>query len=417
MLDVPGRDPEDVGLSRFVSGLVPGLVRGRRRRAPAIMSQPVPSRARGSGAANRDMVLTLLRPGRVSTVRGVAVSRLLRRRRMACRSRDFEADCGSRPVLVAGFCTLCLATAVEAAEECSGPRKGRRSFRSPAPSSRNRDPCPARGERGRLARVAARRSSWPRGRDRGRHAHRRHHRRGLGRDRHGDPLGWRRRGHPGQRERRDRRAARLRGRSTSLRRRGTGVDDADGLPPPGRPTLDRREVASPGRDLRRFGDAYLRRRRTGRGESSPVGADPLRRRRAAGDRRLPRPQRGSRPRWADREINILLRAIGVDEVRRRFDRHVDLAALPPEGQRLEWMVEPFLCWPTTEAMSVVAESTRPSTMSPSPRRDRSLLRDLPLRGAGQDPRVPDHRARTQHQVLLSGGREGGEQEIDGGLHL
>ena len=64
-----------------------------------------------------------------------------------------------------------------------------------------------------------------------------------------------------------------------------------------------------------------------------------------------------------KEVAIIPRAIGADEVRRRFARHADLAALPPEvDNTLEWMVEPFLCWPATDAMSVVAESTRPCSM-------------------------------------------------------
>ncbi len=59
------------------------------------------------------------------------------------------------------------------------------------------------------------------------------------------------------------------------------------------------------------------------------------------------------------EVSILPRAIDAEEVRDRFQRHADLAALPPEvDNALEWMVEPFLCWPTVDAMSVVAESTR-----------------------------------------------------------
>ena len=63
------------------------------------------------------------------------------------------------------------------------------------------------------------------------------------------------------------------------------------------------------------------------------------------------------------EASILPRAIDADEVRRRFQQRADLAALPPEvDNTLEWMVEPFLCWPTTESMSVVAEATRPCAM-------------------------------------------------------
>ncbi|MEE2896110.1 MAG: LamG-like jellyroll fold domain-containing protein, partial [Planctomycetota bacterium] len=64
-----------------------------------------------------------------------------------------------------------------------------------------------------------------------------------------------------------------------------------------------------------------------------------------------------------KEVTILPQAIDSAEVRRRFARHAELAARPPEvDNTLEWMVEPFLCWPTTDAMSVVAESTRPSAM-------------------------------------------------------
>ncbi len=64
-----------------------------------------------------------------------------------------------------------------------------------------------------------------------------------------------------------------------------------------------------------------------------------------------------------KEVTILPQAIDSAEVRRRFARHAELAARPPEvDNTLEWMVEPFLCWPTADAMSVVAESTRPSAM-------------------------------------------------------
>ncbi len=63
-------------------------------------------------------------------------------------------------------------------------------------------------------------------------------------------------------------------------------------------------------------------------------------------------------------VAMLPRAIDASEVKRRFDRHSDLIALPPEvDTTLAWEVEPFLCWPTTEAMSVVAETTTPATMS------------------------------------------------------
>ncbi|MCP4837558.1 MAG: hypothetical protein GY895_22665 [Phycisphaera sp.] len=63
------------------------------------------------------------------------------------------------------------------------------------------------------------------------------------------------------------------------------------------------------------------------------------------------------------EVAILPRAIDADEVRRRFSRRADLAALPADvDNTLEWMVEPFLSWPTTQAMSVVAEATRPCAM-------------------------------------------------------
>lgn len=63
-------------------------------------------------------------------------------------------------------------------------------------------------------------------------------------------------------------------------------------------------------------------------------------------------------------VAMLPRAIDASEVKRRFDRHSDLAALSPEvDTTLAWEVEPFLCWPTTEAMSVVAEATTPATMA------------------------------------------------------
>ncbi|MDG2021795.1 MAG: metallophosphoesterase [Phycisphaerales bacterium] len=63
------------------------------------------------------------------------------------------------------------------------------------------------------------------------------------------------------------------------------------------------------------------------------------------------------------EVSILPEAISAAEVRRRFARHADLAALPPEiDTTLAWMVEPFLVWPTTNAMSVVAETIAPSGM-------------------------------------------------------
>ena len=63
------------------------------------------------------------------------------------------------------------------------------------------------------------------------------------------------------------------------------------------------------------------------------------------------------------EVSILPEAISAAEVRRRFARHADLAALPPEiDTTLAWMVEPFLVWPTTDAMSVVAETMAPSAM-------------------------------------------------------
>ena len=64
-----------------------------------------------------------------------------------------------------------------------------------------------------------------------------------------------------------------------------------------------------------------------------------------------------------KEVSIISRAIGEDEVQRRFARQSELADLDPEiDNSLEWLVEPFLSWPTTDAMSVVAESTRPCTM-------------------------------------------------------
>lgn len=62
-------------------------------------------------------------------------------------------------------------------------------------------------------------------------------------------------------------------------------------------------------------------------------------------------------------VAILPRAIDASEVRRRFALHADLAALPPVvDTTFAWEVEPFLCWPTTEAMSVVAEASTPCAM-------------------------------------------------------
>ena len=118
-----------------------------------------------------------------------------------------------------------------------------------------------------------------------------------------------------------------------------------------------------------------------------------------------------------KEITILPRAIGADEVRRRFDRHADLAALPPEvDNALEWMVEPFLCWPTTEAMSVVAESTRPSTMEVRVRDEAGRFSET-FRSEGRDRihefRITGLEPNTKYFYRVVA--KAGEQEIDGGL--
>jgi len=64
-----------------------------------------------------------------------------------------------------------------------------------------------------------------------------------------------------------------------------------------------------------------------------------------------------------REVSILPVALDAEAVRRRFESQAALAAMPPELDRtLAFEVEPFLCWPTTDAMSVVAEASRPCAM-------------------------------------------------------
>ena len=87
------------------------------------------------------------------------------RRRMACRSRDFEVDSRVLASCWSQDSAPCASPRPwRPRRNGVGPRKARRSFRSPAPSPwRNRDPCPARRRaRASRSRVAARRSSWPR---------------------------------------------------------------------------------------------------------------------------------------------------------------------------------------------------------------------------------------------------------------
>ena len=93
------------------------------------------------------------------------------------------------------------------------------------------------------------------------------------------------------------------------------------------------------------------------------------------------------------EVAILDRAIDSSEVRDRFDRRSRLASMAPEvDTTLTWEVSPFLCWPTTDAMSIVAETSTPCSMSVRIRDER-----------GSSTRTIDHsEAATLHEFRIDG---------------
>ncbi len=118
-----------------------------------------------------------------------------------------------------------------------------------------------------------------------------------------------------------------------------------------------------------------------------------------------------------REVSILPRAIAPAEVRSRFDRQSRLAALPPRlDTTLAWMVEPFLIWPTTSAMSVVAEATSPCAMEVRVRDEsgsfeRIWRHDEPA--MLHEFRLDGLEANTKYFYRVVGEVEG--EELDGGL--
>jgi predicted phosphodiesterase len=117
-----------------------------------------------------------------------------------------------------------------------------------------------------------------------------------------------------------------------------------------------------------------------------------------------------------REVSILSDAISAREVRARFDRQAALAALPPEiDTTLAWMVEPFLVWPTIEAMSVVAETIAPSSMEVRVRDEagtyrRTFRRDEPARI--HEFRIVDLKPNTKYFYEVVA--DAGESSLSGG---
>ncbi len=117
------------------------------------------------------------------------------------------------------------------------------------------------------------------------------------------------------------------------------------------------------------------------------------------------------------EVAIEPRALGAAEVRRRFERRADLAALPPRlDTTLAWMVEPFLCWPTASAMSVVAEATAPCAMQVEVRDEtgsfrRSWLQEQPA--ALHEFRLEGLAANTKYFYRVTA--TDGDSTLDGGL--
>ena len=64
------------------------------------------------------------------------------------------------------------------------------------------------------------------------------------------------------------------------------------------------------------------------------------------------------------EASILPRAINAAEVKERFQVHKNLIGQPPRvNTDFAWVVPPFLTWPTTDAISVVGETSSPSAMN------------------------------------------------------